>query len=104
MAAGDEFARRLTDEALSRMHYLHAALTETLRLYPSLPWLLALDTYGFRTTRSASLTSDDVLPDGFSVGKGDIVFYGVRALGRMEYLWGGPGADTGGGLGGLKPP
>ena len=37
MAAGDEFARRLTDEALSRMHYLHAALTETLRLYPSLP-------------------------------------------------------------------
>ncbi|XP_039812111.1 cytochrome P450 704C1-like [Panicum virgatum] len=38
--------------------------------------------------RVLSLTSDDVLPDGFSVGKGDIVFYGVRALGRMEYLWG----------------
>ena len=31
---------------------------------------------------------DDVLPDGSSVSKGDIVFYGVRALGRMEYLWG----------------
>jgi cytochrome P450 len=33
----DEFARSLTDEALGRMHYLHAALTETLRLYPALP-------------------------------------------------------------------
>lgn len=33
----DEFARRLTDEALGKMHYLHAALTETLRLYPPLP-------------------------------------------------------------------
>ncbi|KAF8664871.1 hypothetical protein HU200_054184 [Digitaria exilis] len=33
----DEFARSLTDEALVRMHYLHAALAETLRLYPPLP-------------------------------------------------------------------
>lgn len=33
----DEFARNLTDKALDGMHYLHAALTETLRLYPSVP-------------------------------------------------------------------
>ena len=36
-ASVDEFSQSLTDEALSRMHYLHAALTETLRLYPSVP-------------------------------------------------------------------
>jgi cytochrome P450 len=32
--------------------------------------------------------SDDVLPNGFSVGKGDIVFFSSYGMGRMEYLWG----------------
>ena len=32
--------------------------------------------------------SDDVLPNGFNVRKGDIVFYQPYAMGRMEYLWG----------------
>ncbi|KAE8780451.1 hypothetical protein D1007_46417 [Hordeum vulgare] len=59
----DDFSCSLTHEALNKMHYLHAALTETLRLYPSLP----LD--------NKECFSDDVLPNGFSVGKGDIVFY-----------------------------
>lgn len=59
----DDFSCSLTHEVLNKMHYLHAALTETLRLYPSLP----LD--------NKECFSDDVLPNGFSVGKGDIVFY-----------------------------
>lgn len=33
----DEFVGGLTEAALDRMQYLHAALTETLRLYPAVP-------------------------------------------------------------------
>lgn len=32
-----DFASVLTEEALDKMQYLHAALTETLRLYPAVP-------------------------------------------------------------------
>jgi len=32
-----EFAASLTEDAISKMQYLHAALTETLRLYPAVP-------------------------------------------------------------------
>uniref|UniRef100_J3N499 Cytochrome P450 n=1 Tax=Oryza brachyantha TaxID=4533 RepID=J3N499_ORYBR len=72
----DEFSRSLTDEALNKMHYLHAALTETLRLYPAVP------------LNNKQCLSDDVLPNGFNVSKGDIVFYIPYAMGRMEPLWG----------------
>ena len=33
----EEVAKRITYDALGNMHYLHAALTETLRLYPAVP-------------------------------------------------------------------
>ena len=32
-----EFTTCLTEDAIGSMHYLHAALTETLRLYPAVP-------------------------------------------------------------------
>jgi len=80
-ATAEEFAQSLTDEALNKMHYLHAALTETLRLYPSVP----LD--------NKQCLGDDVLPDGSSVSKGDIVFYAPYAMGRMKYLWGAGAED-----------
>ncbi|KAJ8512490.1 hypothetical protein OPV22_002924 [Ensete ventricosum] len=72
----DEFVASLTEEALNGMQYLHASLTETLRLYPAVP----LD---FK-----HCFSDDTLPDGFDVKKGDLVNYQPYPMGRMQFLWG----------------
>eukprot|EP01018_Ginkgo_biloba_P016142 Gb_31692 [translate_table: standard] len=70
------FAKSLTHTIMDKMHYLHAALSEALRLYPAVP----LDTkYTF---------SDDMLPDGFKIKKGNMVAYAPYAMGRMTYLWG----------------
>ncbi|XP_024157192.1 cytochrome P450 704C1 isoform X2 [Rosa chinensis] len=72
----DELAASLTDEALKKMQYLHAALTETIRLYPAVP----MD--------AKMCFSDDTWPDGLSVKKGDVIVYQPYAMGRMKFLWG----------------
>ncbi|XP_051129366.1 cytochrome P450 704C1-like [Andrographis paniculata] len=71
-----DFLTILSDEALEKMHYLHAALTETLRLYPAVP------------VDAKVCLSDDTMPDGFSLKKGDMVAYQPYAMGRMKFLWG----------------
>uniref|UniRef100_A0A2K1XRR1 Cytochrome P450 n=2 Tax=Populus trichocarpa TaxID=3694 RepID=A0A2K1XRR1_POPTR len=71
-----EFAASINEEALEKMNYLHAAISETLRLYPSVP------------VDGKICFSDDTLPDGFNVSKGDMVAYQPYAMGRMKFIWG----------------
>lgn len=77
----EEFIANITDTTLEQMHYLHAALTETLRLYPAVP----VD------GRCAEV--DDILPDGFRMKKGDGLYYMAYAMGRMPYIWGDDAED-----------
>ncbi|KAL6875602.1 hypothetical protein ACP4OV_013115 [Aristida adscensionis] len=63
-----------------RTRVLHAALCETMRLYPPVAW------------DSKHAAAADVLPDGTRVGRGDRVTYFQYGMGRMESIW---GADAG---------
>lgn len=58
------------------MVYTHAALCESMRLYPPVP----VDT--------KEAVNDDVLPDGTLVKKGWRVAYHIYAMGRSEKIWG----------------
>lgn len=71
-----DIAAGINEATLDKMQYLHAALTETLRLYPAVP----LD--------GKVCFEDDTLPDGTSVKKGDQVGYTPYVMGRMKRLWG----------------
>ncbi|XP_058750706.1 cytochrome P450 CYP94D108-like [Vicia villosa] len=63
-------------EELREMQYLHAAITEAMRLYPPVP----VDT--------KACLNDDVLPDGTRMKKGWFISYHTYAMGRMESVWG----------------
>ncbi|KAF3637501.1 putative cytochromeC1-like [Capsicum annuum] len=71
-----DFSANVSEEALENMQRLHAALTETLRLYAT----VRLDgIYAFQ---------DDTLPVGFNVRKGDMVCYLPYAKGRTKFIRG----------------
>ncbi|CAM0872061.1 unnamed protein product [Alopecurus aequalis] len=63
-------------DELRKMHYVHAAITESIRLYPPVP-------VNFLQSQTA-----DVLPDGTAVGPQQFVAYNSYAMGRMESIWG----------------
>ncbi|KAJ7514501.1 hypothetical protein O6H91_23G046900 [Diphasiastrum complanatum] len=71
-----KFAERLNYETLGRLTYLHAALTETLRLYPAVP------------EDPKGILADDVTPDGTQLKRGGLVVYVPYCMGRMEFIWG----------------
>ncbi|KAF9624040.1 hypothetical protein IFM89_007738 [Coptis chinensis] len=61
---------------VKKMDYLQAALSEALRLYPSVP----LD--------HKEVLEDDVFPDGTILKKGTKVIYAIYAMGRTDTIWG----------------
>lgn len=63
-------------EEVDRLIYLKAALSETLRLYPSVP------------EDSKNVVTDDVLPDGTFVPAGSAITYSIYSIGRMKFIWG----------------
>lgn len=63
-------------DELRQMHYLQAAISEAMRLYPPVP----IDT--------RNCTKPDILPDGTFVGKDWFISYSAYAMGRMESIWG----------------
>ncbi|CAA6663723.1 unnamed protein product [Spirodela intermedia] len=68
--------REPTFEQLGRMEYLHAALYESMRVYPPVQF------------DSRFAVEDDILPDGTFVRKGTRLTYHAYAMGRMEEIWG----------------
>ncbi|XP_019451194.1 PREDICTED: cytochrome P450 86B1-like isoform X2 [Lupinus angustifolius] len=74
----EEFGKPLIfkPEEIKKMDYLHAALSESLRLYPSVP------------VDHKEVIEDDTFPDGTVLKKGMKVIYAIYAMGRMEAIWG----------------
>jgi len=73
-------AANATYDQIQRLEYLHAVVTEVLRLYPSVP------------KEGKWVFKDDVLPDGSRVAKDSWVLFVPYVMGRLETLWADAGA------------
>ncbi|PIM98194.1 Cytochrome P450 CYP4/CYP19/CYP26 subfamily [Handroanthus impetiginosus] len=73
---GDASDLVLRAEEVKKMEYLQAALSEALRLYPSVP------------VDHKEVVEDDIFPDGTILKKGTKVVYAIYTMGRMESIWG----------------
>ncbi|XP_028786616.1 alkane hydroxylase MAH1-like [Neltuma alba] len=56
--------------------YLHAALSEAMRLYPPVPF------------ERKQAIKHDILPSGHEVGPGSVIILSLYAMGRCEDVWG----------------
>ncbi|CAN1300700.1 Cytochrome P450 86A22 [Linum perenne] len=75
-SSSDWLSEPLAFEEVDQLIYLKAALSETLRLYPSVP------------QDSKHVVADDVLPSGARVPAGSSVTYSIYSMGRMKFIWG----------------
>lgn len=75
-SSGGSLDKDLSFDQLNECHYLHACLSETLRLHPSVPF------------NPKTAMGTDTFPCGKSVKKGDSVAYSPYAMGRRTDLWG----------------
>ncbi|KAK4346103.1 hypothetical protein RND71_036279 [Anisodus tanguticus] len=73
---GENIGEAYNFDDLREMQYLHAAISEAMRLYPPVP----IDT--------RSCLKDDILPDGTFIGKDWFLSYQTYSMGRMENIWG----------------
>ncbi|KAL3680436.1 hypothetical protein R1sor_023392 [Riccia sorocarpa] len=71
-----QFADLLIHDSLKELIYLHAVISETLRLYPAVP----LD--------PKFILKNDVLPDGTKLKAGQTIAYSPWCMGRMTSIWG----------------
>ncbi|TVU48446.1 hypothetical protein EJB05_08083, partial [Eragrostis curvula] len=74
--AGDDGMVTFDASEVGNLVYLHAALCECLRLYPSVPF------------EHKAVVADDVLPSGDVVKAGDKILVFNYSMGRMEGVWG----------------
>ena len=73
---GKKIGETYSYDELHDMHYLHAAISEALRLYPPVPAI------------KKTCLNDDIMPDGTFVGKGWEVTINLYGMGRMDNIWG----------------